>query len=103
LDWSRFRRNRLGLLRHNRLQAGGWFVYLAHDHQDEREQDCDAEDSAHNADGYFLGFTHGLVLLCVFPLVLPGICSGWDSNSRSAFKSQCDKWLQKLDFVIKFT
>ncbi len=25
------------------------------------------------------------------------------SNSRSAFKSQCDKWLQKLDFVIEFT
>ena len=25
------------------------------------------------------------------------------SYSRSAFKSQCDKWLQKLDFVIKFT
>ena len=23
--------------------------------------------------------------------------------SRSAFKSQCDKLLQKLDFVIKFT
>ncbi len=25
------------------------------------------------------------------------------SNSRSTFKSQCDKWLQKLNFVIKFT
>jgi len=105
LDWSQFRRNRLGLLRKDRLRARGWFVTLANDHQDEREQDCDIEDSAHNADGDFLGFTHGLVLLCVFPLVLPGGCSGWDkvSNSRSAFKSQCDKWLQKLDFVIKFT
>ena len=28
---------------------------------------------------------------------------GRSGNSRSAFKSQCDKWLEKLDFVVKFT
>ena len=62
LDWSRFRRNRLGLLRDYLLRVGGWFVSFAHNHQDEREQERDAEDSAHNADGDLLGFTHGLVL-----------------------------------------
>ena len=55
-NWCRFRRNWLGLFCDDRLRAGGWLVSFADDHQDEREQDCDTEDSAQNADGDFLGF-----------------------------------------------
>ena len=36
------------------VAGGGWFVYFAHNHQDEREQDCDAEDSAHTPMATFL-------------------------------------------------
>ena len=53
-NWCRFRRNRLGLFRHDRLRAGGWFVSFADDHQDEREQDCDTEDSAQTPMATFL-------------------------------------------------
>jgi len=51
------------LLSEDRLRAQDRLVSFADEHHDEREEGCDAQDSAHNADGDFLGFGHGLVLM----------------------------------------